>query len=54
MGVHYDLDCFPDIVRQALYASGTIHFDEKITKLNYLRTMRLLLSLSIYAILENT
>ncbi|OCL11198.1 hypothetical protein AOQ84DRAFT_374225 [Glonium stellatum] len=45
MGAHYDLECFPDIVRKALYVSGTMHFDEKIAKLDYLRTMRLLLSI---------
>lgn len=52
MGAHYDIDSFPDRVRQALYASGTLHFDEKIAKFDYLRTMRLLLSMSFYSLLE--
>jgi hypothetical protein len=52
MGAHYDMDCFPDRTRQALYASATLQFHEKTAKLDFLRTMRLLLSLSFYALLE--
>ncbi|KAF2475563.1 uncharacterized protein BDR25DRAFT_213998 [Lindgomyces ingoldianus] len=52
MGAHYDLDCFPDRIRRALYASGTLHFHEKTARIDYLRTMRLLLSMSFYALLE--
>ncbi|KAF2119662.1 hypothetical protein BDV96DRAFT_610566 [Lophiotrema nucula] len=52
MGAHYDLDCFPDRIRQTLYASGTLHFHEKTARVDYLRTMRLLLSMSFYALLE--
>ncbi|ORY11682.1 hypothetical protein BCR34DRAFT_483669 [Clohesyomyces aquaticus] len=52
MGAHYDLDCFPDRIRRALYASGTLHFHEKTARLDYMRTMRLLLSMSFYALLE--
>ncbi|KAF2186359.1 hypothetical protein K469DRAFT_573722 [Zopfia rhizophila CBS 207.26] len=52
MGAHYDLDRFPDRIRQALYASGTLYFNEKTARVDYLRTMRLLLSMSFYALLE--
>lgn len=52
MGAHYDMECFPDRIRRVLYASGTLHFHEKTARTDYLRTMRLLLSLSFYALLE--
>jgi hypothetical protein len=52
MGAHYDLDCFPDRIRRVLYASGTLHFHEDTAKTDYLRTMRLLLTTSFYAVLE--
>lgn len=52
MGAHYDVDCFPDRIRRVLYASGTLHFHEQTARQDYLRTMRLLLSISFYAILE--
>ncbi|KAJ4361744.1 hypothetical protein N0V95_001637 [Ascochyta clinopodiicola] len=52
MGAHYDMDCFPDRIRKVLYASGTLHFHERTTRIDYLRTMRLLLSMSFYALLE--
>lgn len=52
MGAHYDMDCFPDRLRKALYASGTLHFHEQTARQDYLRTMRLLLSMSFYALLE--
>ncbi|KAH8723444.1 hypothetical protein GQ44DRAFT_741056 [Phaeosphaeriaceae sp. PMI808] len=52
MGAHYDMDCFPDRIRKALYTSGTLHFHEQTARQDYLRTMRLLLSMSFYAIIE--
>lgn len=52
MGAHYDMDCCPDRIRRVLYASGTLHFEEKTARVDYLRTMRLLLSQSFYALLE--
>jgi hypothetical protein len=52
MGAHYDADCFPDHKRHLLYASGTLYFHEETACVDYMRTMRLLLSLSFYAILE--
>ncbi|KAF2133839.1 hypothetical protein P153DRAFT_372395 [Dothidotthia symphoricarpi CBS 119687] len=52
MGAHYDMECFPDRIRKMLYASGTLHFHEKTARQDYLRTMRLLLSMSFYALLE--
>jgi hypothetical protein len=52
MGAHYDLDCFPDRIRRVLYASGTLHFHEDTAKTDYLRTMRMLLTTSFYAVLE--
>jgi hypothetical protein len=52
MGAHYDMDCFPDSIRKMLYASGTLHFHEQTARQDYLRTMRLLLSMSFYALLE--
>lgn len=52
MGAHYDLDCFPDRIRRVLYASGTFHFHEQAVRQDYFRTMRLLLSISFYTILE--
>ncbi|KAF2871482.1 hypothetical protein BDV95DRAFT_628681 [Massariosphaeria phaeospora] len=52
MGGHYDVQCFPDRIRRILYASGTLHFHEKTARSDYLRTMRLLLSMSFYALLE--
>ncbi|KAF2278948.1 uncharacterized protein EI97DRAFT_224084 [Westerdykella ornata] len=52
MGAHYDAECFSDHVRQVLYASATLHFHERTASLDYLRTARLLLSMSFYALLE--
>tara|TARA_R110002003_G_scaffold117_23_gene10491 strand:- start:17977 stop:18861 length:885 start_codon:yes stop_codon:yes gene_type:complete len=52
MGAHYDMDCFPDRIRKVLYASGSLHFHERTARQDYLRTMRLLLSMSFYALLE--
>lgn len=52
MGAHYDLDCFPDRIRRVLYASGTMCFNEKTARTNYMRTMRLLLATGFYALLE--
>lgn len=52
MGAHYDMECFPDRIRKVLYASGTLHFHEQTVRQDYLRTMRLLLSMSFYALLE--
>lgn len=52
MGGDYDVDCFPDRLRRVLYASGTLHFNEQTARQDYLRTMRLLLSMSFYALLE--
>lgn len=52
MGAHYDMDCFPDRVRRVLYASGTLYFHEHTARVDYFRTMRLLLSMSFYALLE--
>jgi hypothetical protein len=52
MGAHYDMDCFPDRIRRVLYASGTLCFNEKTARLDYLRTMRLLLATAFYALLE--
>ncbi|KAH7383778.1 hypothetical protein BKA66DRAFT_511872 [Pyrenochaeta sp. MPI-SDFR-AT-0127] len=52
MGAHYDMECFPDRLRRALYASGTLHFHEQTARQDYMRTMRLLLSMSFYALLE--
>jgi hypothetical protein len=52
MGAHYDMDCFPDRLRRVLYASGTLQFNEKTARVDYLRTMRLLLSMAFYALLE--
>jgi hypothetical protein len=52
MGAHYDMDCFPDNIRKLLYASGTLYFHEQTARQDYLRTMRLLLSMSFYALLE--
>jgi len=52
MGAHYDMECFPDRIRKVLYASGTLQFHEQTARTDYLRTMRLLLSMSFYALLE--
>jgi hypothetical protein len=52
MGAHYDTDVFPDRIRRLLYASGTLHFHERVARQDYFRTMRLLLSLSFYSLLE--
>ncbi len=52
MGAHYDMECFPDRIRRVLYASGTLHFHEQNARSDYLRTMRLLLAMSFYALLE--
>ena len=52
MGAHYDMECFPDRIRRVLYASGTLHFHERTARTDYMRTMRLLLSMSFYALLE--
>jgi hypothetical protein len=52
MGAHYDMDCFPDRIRKVLYASGTLHFHERTARTDFMRTMRLLLSMSFYALLE--
>jgi hypothetical protein len=52
MGAHYDVECFPDRIRQILYASGTLHFHEQTARQDYMRTMRLMLFMSFYALLE--
>jgi hypothetical protein len=52
MGAHYDMHCFPDNIRRMLYASATLQFHEQSARQDYLRTMRLLLSMSFYALLE--
>ncbi|KAF2794029.1 hypothetical protein K505DRAFT_361488 [Melanomma pulvis-pyrius CBS 109.77] len=52
MGAHYDMECCPDRIRRILYASGTLHIEENTARMDYLRTMRLLLSQSFYALLE--
>lgn len=52
MGAHYDIDCFSERTRRVLYASGTLHFHERTARTNFLRTMRLLLSMAFYALLE--
>ncbi|KAF1951514.1 hypothetical protein CC80DRAFT_553167 [Byssothecium circinans] len=52
MGAHYDMECFPDRIRKMLYASGTLFFNEKSATLDHMRTMRLLLSMAFYALLE--
>lgn len=52
MGAHYDMDCFPDRLRRVLYASGTLCFNEQTARLDYMRTMRLLLATAFYALLE--
>lgn len=52
MGAHYDMDCFPDRIRRVLYASGTLCFNEKTARFDYMRTMRLLLATAFYALLE--
>jgi len=52
MGAHYDMDCFPERVRKLLYAAGTLHFHEQTAREDYMRTMRLLLCMSFYALLE--
>jgi hypothetical protein len=52
MGAYYDLDCCPDHLRRILYTSATLHFHENLARQDYLRTMRLLLSHSFYALLE--
>lgn len=52
MGAHYDMDCVPDSTRRLLYASGTLCFNEVSATRDYLRTMRLLLSMAFYALLE--
>jgi hypothetical protein len=52
MGAHYDVDCFPDRIRKVLYASGTLHFHEQTARQDYMRTMRLMLFMSFYALLE--
>ncbi|KAF2196467.1 hypothetical protein GQ43DRAFT_383250 [Delitschia confertaspora ATCC 74209] len=58
MGAYYDDDddddddAFTDHIRNALYASGTLQFDEKSARVDYPRTMRLLLSMSFYALLK--
>jgi hypothetical protein len=52
MGAHYDMECFPDRIRMVLYASSTLHFHEQTAQQDHLRTMRLLLSMSFYALLE--
>jgi hypothetical protein len=52
MGAHYDTDCCPDRIRKMLYASSTLHFHETSARQDYPRTMRLLLSMSFYALLQ--
>lgn len=52
MGAHYDEDAFTDETRRLLYASGTFHFNEQTARQDNFRTMRLLLSLSFFSLLE--
>lgn len=52
MGAHYDMECFPERIRKLLYASGTLYFHEHMVRQDYLRSMRLLLCMSFYSLLE--
>ncbi|KAF2492338.1 hypothetical protein BU16DRAFT_620722 [Lophium mytilinum] len=52
MGSHYDLEHFSDDVRKALYVSSTFQLEQGVAKVDYLRTMRLLLTLSFHSMLE--
>lgn len=52
MGAHYDIDAFSDDMLRLLYASGTLHFNERTARQDHFRTMRLLLSLSFFSLLE--
>lgn len=52
IGAHYDNNCFSDHVRRVLYASGTLQFNEKTARMDYLRTTRILFSMAVYALLE--
>lgn len=52
MGAIYDMENFSERVSRLLYASGTLQFNEQSARVDYLRTTRLLLSLSFYALLE--
>jgi hypothetical protein len=52
MGAHYDIEAFPDEMMRLLYASGTLHFNEQTARQDHFRTMRLLLSLSFFSLLE--
>jgi hypothetical protein len=52
MGAHYDSQCFTDDTRKGLYASASLYLQEQLAKPDHLRVMRLLLSMSFYALLE--
>ena len=52
MGAHYDSECFADDIRKGLYASASLCLQEQLAKTDHLRVMRLLLSMSFYALLE--
>ncbi|EUC36217.1 hypothetical protein COCCADRAFT_2680 [Bipolaris zeicola 26-R-13] len=52
MGAHYDIDAFSNDMLRLLYASGTLHFNERTARQDHFRTMRLLLSLSFFSLLE--
>jgi hypothetical protein len=52
LGSHYDTDVFPDQTQHLLYASAIRLFNEQTARQDYFRTMRLLLSMSFYSLLE--
>jgi hypothetical protein len=52
LGSHYDENVFSDQVRHLLYASAIRLFNEQTARQDYFRTMRLLLSMSFYSLLE--
>lgn len=51
-GSHYE-QCLADPIRKMLFASATLHFHERTVRMDYLRSMRLLLCMSLYALAEN-
>lgn len=52
MGALYDMEVFSERVQRLLYASGSLQFNEQSARVDYMRTTRLLLSMSFYALLE--
>ncbi|KAF2138580.1 uncharacterized protein K452DRAFT_311513 [Aplosporella prunicola CBS 121167] len=52
VGAHYDVQCMSDEMRYGIYVSATLLFNSDVAHSNYPETMRILLLLAVYSLLE--